>query len=100
MTLVKWLTRIHVELIFCPITVNSNRGSKTKGDGGWGMGDGGGGRGLLSETSSQLLDEILLDKDIVLVCKHSKTQTGSFSAVSCNKRRSKICLCSYVRKKT
>ena len=42
------------------------------------MGEGERGVGLLSETSSQLLEEKLLDKDIVLICKHPKTKRVVF----------------------
>ena len=68
------------------------------GDGGWCMGEGERGVGLLSETSSQLLEEKLLDKDIVLISKHPKTQRGCFSLLY-NNRRTKICLSWYVCKK-
>lgn len=33
MTLVKWLTRIHVELVFWPLTANSNKGKEKRGIG-------------------------------------------------------------------
>ena len=50
------------------------------------MGEGERGVGLSSETGSQLLEEILLDKGIVVICKHSKTQRGCFSLLYNNRR--------------